>query len=208
MALPEFDDLPFNARPDLTPYLLHLTKNSKMKDKYSGYDNLVSILKSGEIWGSKPTQGFIKGSHTATCFMDVPFASLKYILTPKNSDPQRPRYEPYGIAVTKQHGYKKGCRPVLYLSNPELAAMKIAKTELWRVVRLEVSRKGWISWLHEREWRCKGAFQLPGRIQVAFVRTTKEARNLSEELVNNTSSFKCVPSAIIPLTVVCQGLMK
>ena len=31
--------------------------------------------------------------------MDVPFASLKYVLTPENTDPQEPRYEPYGIAV-------------------------------------------------------------------------------------------------------------
>ena len=28
MGLPQFDDLPFNARPDLTPYLIHLTKNT------------------------------------------------------------------------------------------------------------------------------------------------------------------------------------
>jgi hypothetical protein len=28
MTLPSFDDLPFNARPDLTPYLIHLTKTA------------------------------------------------------------------------------------------------------------------------------------------------------------------------------------
>jgi hypothetical protein len=87
MALPAFEDLPFNARPDLTPYLLHLTKNTKAEDQYSAYDNLVSILKSGQIWGSESKKGFIKGNQKATCFMDVPFSSLKYVLTPENSDP-------------------------------------------------------------------------------------------------------------------------
>lgn len=46
MPLAKYEDLPFNARPDLTPYLLHLTKLSHRK---SAYDNLVSILRDGEI---------------------------------------------------------------------------------------------------------------------------------------------------------------
>ena len=52
MSLPQFDELPFNARPDLSPYLIHLTKNTKREDQYSAFDNLVSILKLGKIFGS------------------------------------------------------------------------------------------------------------------------------------------------------------
>jgi hypothetical protein len=207
MALPAFDDLPFNARPDLTPYLLHLTKNTKAADQYSAYDNLVSILKNGEVWGSDPKQGMIKGGHKAACFMDVPFASLKYVLTAENTDPKDPRYEPYGIAVTKQYAYNHGCRPVLYLSNQEIAALKIPKPELWRVVRFEVSKRGWISWLHEREWRSKGSFKLPKSIQAAFVRNTEQAKRLTGELADEPDQFKCVPRSVIPLTVLCQGLL-
>jgi len=88
MPLPQFDELPFNSRPDLTPYLLHLTKNTNAEDEFSAYDNLVSILKEGKIWASNTKKGFIKGRRKATCFMDVPFASLKYVLTPENADPQ------------------------------------------------------------------------------------------------------------------------
>ncbi len=150
----------------------------------------------------------IKGSHSAACFMDVPFASLKYVLTPENTDPQSPRYQPYGIAVTKRYAHKEGCRPVLYLSNPELDAFGIPKSELWRVVRFEVSRRGWISWLHEREWRCKGDFPLPSIIQAAFVRTTKEAERLTSALAAKPKKFKCKPRAVIPMTVLCQGLLK
>jgi hypothetical protein len=207
MALPAFDDLPFNARPDLTPYLLHLTKNTQKADGFSAYENLVNILKHGEIWGSTTKKGFIKGKREATCFMDVPFASLKYVLTPQNSDPQQPRYEPYGIAITKGYAYKQGCRPVLYLSDDELRKLKIPESEYWRVVRFEVSDEGWISWLHEREWRSPEDFQLPGRIQTVFVRTSSEAERLTKRLNKNPQKFKCLPRSVVPLTVFCQGLL-
>lgn len=207
MPLPAFDELPFNARPDLTPYLLHLTKNTKPEDEFSAYDNLVSILKTGKIWGSSSKKGFIKGPSKAACFMDVPFASLKYVLTPENSDPQSPRYEPYGIAVTKRYAYDEGCRPVLYLSDAETTDLQIPRGELWRVVRFEVSKKGWISWLHEREWRCKGNFTLPRAPQAVFVRNTREAERLTKEIAACKSEFRCRPRAVVPLTVMCQGLL-
>ena len=120
MSLPQFYELPFNSRPDLTPFLLHFTKHTNAEDGFSSYENLVNILEEGEIWASDTKKGFIKGRIKATCFMDVPFASLKYVLTPENADPQKPRYEPYGLAVTKRYAYKHKCRPVLYLSKAEL----------------------------------------------------------------------------------------
>ncbi len=205
--MPDFDDLPFNTRPDLTPYLLHLTKNTKLNDEHSAYDNLVSILQTGKIWGSDKGNGKIKGPNKAACFMDIPLASLKYILTPENSNPENPRYEPYGIAITKPYAYRSGCRPVLYLSNEEIEAIDIPDGELWRVVRFEVSNEQWVSWLHEREWRCKGCFSLPPSVQAVFVRNTKEATKLSKALIDDRSRFKCVPRSVIPLTVVCQGLL-
>ena len=98
---------------------------------------------------------------------------------------------------------------MLYLSNDELKALAVPKNELWRVVRFEVSTdNGWISWLHEREWRCPDRFKLPGSIQAAFVRTTAEAAELSAEIQKKPKSFKCIPKSIIPMTVLCQGLLK
>jgi hypothetical protein len=108
MSHPGFEDLPFFERPDLTPYLIHLTKNTEAEDGYSAFDNLVSILKTGKVWGSKE---FIKGPNRAACFMDVPFYCLKYILNEENMNSQRPRYEPFGVFVTKQDAYRKRCRP-------------------------------------------------------------------------------------------------
>jgi hypothetical protein len=203
-----FDQLPFNKRPDLSPYLIHLTKNTKSLDDYSAYDNLVSILKTGKINGSKPRQGMIKGNRRAACFMDVPFASLKYVLTPDNTDRQKPRYEPYGIAITKEYAYQNGCRPVLYLSNSELDRLRVPDDELWRVVRFEAFADDWISWVHEREWRCKGSFQLSTSHHAVFVRNTLEAARLMKELVNHPNDFECRPRSVIPMTVLCQGLLK
>ncbi|MGA9624172.1 MAG: hypothetical protein WBL65_02710 [Bryobacteraceae bacterium] len=207
MKLPQFDDLPFNSRPDLTPYLIHLTKNTKAEDEYNALENLTSILKSGEIWGSDTSKGFVKGPHTAACFMDVPFQALKYVLTPENADPQKPRYEPYGIVVTKRYGYDHGCRPDLYLSNDETGRLCIPTDELWRVVRFEVTEEGWISWQHEREWRCKGNFRLPAETLAVLVKTTAEAAQLTEWLVGDPE-YKCKPRSVIPLNVICQGLLR
>lgn len=107
MKRPAFEDLPFYERPDLTPYLIHLTKNTKKEDGYSAYDNLISILERGKIWGSSRESGFIKGPNKAVCFMDVPFVSLKYVLNKDNTDPSRPRYEPFGVFITKKFAYKR-----------------------------------------------------------------------------------------------------
>lgn len=206
MSLPSFDQLPFNARPDLTPYLIHLTKNTKRNDGYTAYDNLRSILQSGELWASEPSSGFIKGPRGAACFMDIPFSALKYVLTPENADPQKPRYEPFGIFITKKFAYGAGCRPVMYLSNAEVTSLNIPRNELWRVVRLEVVEDGWISWMHEREWRCKGAFKLPSSIHGVLVRNTDDAQRLGADLIKNRKKFKCIPKSVIPLTVISQGL--
>lgn len=203
----KFNELPFNARPDLTPYLLHLTKRSTRGKRRSAYGNLVNILKEGRIRASGKS-GFIKGGQSATCFMDVPFASMKYVLTPGNRDPVKPRYEPYGVCLLKATAYKKGCRPVLYLSNQELKDLRIPQSELWRVVNFEVKDEKWISWLHEREWRCKEHMDLPKTLVAVFVRNPRAAQKLQKDIAEAPEgSFKCVPLSIIPLSTICQGFL-
>lgn len=204
MARPDFEDLPFFERPDLTPYLIHLTKNTEASDQYAAFDNLVSILQTGKIWGSDKT-GFVKGPHCAACFMDIPFHSLKYVLNEENSNPIKPRYEAFGVFVTKKHAYEKGCRPVLYLSGAEQRQLCIPEDELWRVVKFEAGDEGWISWLHEREWRSKGDFRLPKYAGV-LVKNSKYAARLNQRLQKEPEKFKVQPRTIIPLTVLCQGL--
>ena len=202
----EDHNFPFYDRPDMTPFLVHLTKNTRRDDGCSAYDNLVNILKEGEIWASNSAKGFIKGPNPATCFMDIPFASLKHVLTKGNRDPKSPRYEPYGIVVTKQFAYRNGCRPVLYLSNDELDVLGVPADELWRVVRLEGMEGSDINWLHEREWRIRGDFPLPDNAYAAIVHTTEEARKLTARIRRSPDSFAIHPASIIPATVLCHGL--
>jgi len=201
MPYPEFEDLPFSERPDLTPYLIHLTKNTKAEDDNSAFENLVSILKTGKIRGTKT---LIKGQNRATCFMDVPFYSLKFILNIENTNTEEPRYEPFGVFVTKKYAYRRGCRPVLYLANKEVRHLRIPDSELWRVVRFEVSNEGWISWLHEREWRVKGDFALPSKPLGVLVFKPHYAEKLQKLITKG--EFKVKPRSVIPLTVLCQGL--
>lgn len=205
MPKPAFRELPFRERPDLTPFLIHLTKNTKSTDEFSAFDNLVSILKNGEIWASN-AKGFIKGGCEAACFMDVPLLSLKYILNHENADPDDPRYEPFGVLVHKLNAYKKGCRPVLYLSSEEQYDLKIPKAEQWRVVRFELSEEGCISWVHEREWRFPGAYPLPKTFLAALVKDTKHAMELATLIAKTPGKFKALPQSIIPLSIACQGL--
>jgi len=108
MSSSEPTRLPFFERPDLSPFLVHLTKNTKKEDGYTAFKNLINILRTGEIWGSDKAKGFIKGLSNATCFMDVPLTSLKYVLNKSNTDPDFPRYEPYGVIVSKKYAYSKG----------------------------------------------------------------------------------------------------
>lgn len=201
----EFEDFPFDTRPDLSPYLVHFTKNTKKEDDYSAFENLVSMLESGKIWGSNSKKGFIKGPNKACCFMDAPLSSLKYILNKDNTNPAKPRYEPFGILITKKTAYKKGCRPVLYLSNTESDSLKIPRDELWRVVRLDVEGDKWVSWIHEREWRCKGHFTIPRRTLSVFVKNTQFAEELRMMIAENPNDFKVKPKSIIPLSIICEG---
>lgn len=206
MATPDNNNLPFFERPDLSPFLVHLTRNTVKDDNYTAYKNLVSILGTGQIHGSTTKSGFIKGRSPAACFMDVPLSSLKYVLNESNTDPRKPRYEAFGVVITKKRAYKDGCRPVLYLSDEELKLLGIPDSELWRVVRLEAVDGTGINWVHEREWRCKGSFALPSRLLAVLVQTTKDAVKLRAHINEDPEFFKSIPGSIIPLEVLCQGL--
>jgi hypothetical protein len=200
------NDLPFFERPDLSPYLVHLTRSSNEQNGSSAFENLVSILSDGKIEGSTTKKGFIKGNNPATCFMDIPLSSLKYVLNESNTDPANPRYEPYGIVVTKKTAYKKGCRPVIYLSNSEMNQLGIDEDEKWRIVRLENVDGVGINWIHEREWRCKGSFDVPESPIAVLVKDSDEATRLQKIISKNKRQLTSIPKSIIPLSILCQGL--
>jgi len=193
-------------RPDLSPFIIHLTKRSP---KRTAFENLVRILRSGRLVGSTSSEGYIKGSTPATCFMDVPLGSLKYVLKKANTrrrGRKGPRYEAYGILISKSWAYAAGARPVLYLSDAEIVALRIPDAHKWRVVKFEgVSSKDF-GWLHEREWRAEGGFKLPSRMLSVLVKTSKEAERLHSKLLKAPKKFKARPRSILPIRIVSQGL--
>lgn len=197
---PEFYDLPFNERPDLTPYLIHLTRATK---SHSAFENLKLILRSG-ILNASGNEGFVKGPSKAACFMDVPFSSLKFLLSDSNTS----RYSPYGIFCGKEPFYKEGGRPVLYLSDEEMNSLGVVDQEKWRVVKLELGDNGkWTNWQHEREWRIKGNLDLANIPIGILVRRSSEARELMNILLKDPKEFRINPLTIIPLQVICQHLI-
>lgn len=190
-------ELPYYKRPDLTPYLIHLTK---ARSDRSALDNLKLILEEGKING---TTSYVQGQTEATCFMDIPFAALKYVCSTENAE----RYEPYGIVVAKRDAYRQGSRPVLYLTQEDQREFKIPASLLWRVVKLEYDEEEdtWIDWQHEREWRRVGSYNLTNNRVVALVRTVQDSQ-LLQKFISTNKRVKCNPLSIIPLSVICQGL--
>jgi hypothetical protein len=108
----------------------------------------------------------------------------------------------------KKHAYEAGCRPVLYLSDEETdKTLHIPEAELWRVCRFEELAEGeWMSWIHEREWRCKGDFQLTTLPVGVVVKTHDEVSELNDLLSKTPDDFNCKPRSILPLKIICQGL--
>jgi hypothetical protein len=206
VQMPQFDELPFNARPDLTPYLIHLTKNTRRKDKYSALENLMNILREGEIWGSDSAEGLSRDRTVRRALwmflfrLSSTFSRLKTetqkILAMSRTDCSSPRNSPIKRVAARCCICPTGKK-----------AIGIPDDELWRVVQLEVTGKKWISWVHEREWRCRGSFRLPSSILAVLVKNTRDAAKLAR-WVGNEPDCKCKPLSIIPLTVVSQGLLR
>lgn len=203
--MPKFIEYPYYVRPDLSPYLIHLTK-SDPESGLSARDRLLKILREGVIRASDPRSGHIKGDTPAVCFMDVPFMALKQVLSDANVE--RGRYEPYGLVISKQLGYREGARPALYLSREETSHL-IQEEERWRVVHFDGSDPDdWSGWLHEREWRLKGDFPLPSpyRFTGVLVKTASECARFRQDLEASPGEIPSMPHSIIPIQVVCQGL--
>ena len=138
-----------SSRRDISLALIHLIGG---RENISARDRLVSILYEGLIRGSG-NSGYIKGSKTATCFTEMPLSSIQSFVSA--SKPSRHPYDYYGIALSKQSGWNRGARPVIYL--PDAESHWIPEAEKWRHVRFEPEE---VDFSHEREWRAEGDFSL------------------------------------------------
>jgi len=163
------------VRNDISLALIHLTGK---RGVLSARDALLSILREGRIKGSGKS-GYVKGSKTATCFTEMPLSSvLSFVKASTNSSHP---YECYGIALSKESGWNRGARPVIYL--PDIEGNWIPEDQKWRHVRFEF---GTVDFSHEREWRSEGNFSLDG-IGFYVIVPDKEQEDSVREQIHETA---------------------
>jgi hypothetical protein len=88
------------------------------------------------------------------CFTEAPiqeFNAIFSLVAIASSEQQRPRYEPYGIAVSKKWLFSKGGRPAIY-DHPD-AFDCLPLSERYRFVPYDPTANIDFTW--EREWRVK-----------------------------------------------------
>jgi hypothetical protein len=179
--------------PARIPAVAMLTHFTRASTSATALDNLVTILKDGEIRGGSR---MIRGARPAVCMFDVPLPELRPILDRRN----RRRYEPFGIAVDKRYAFTMGARPVIYL--PWLEAEKIlAPEESWRVVSLEIDQDPPVDWSFEREWRVAGNLAVQQPLPVALVETWKDVDEIFDRFDGRPPCAGVIPIAEMFATV-------
>lgn len=156
------------------------TKSGSSVMPSSAYAVLRKILFEGELKGtSKWTYG-----ENCVCFTEAPiveFNSIFSLVEIASSKRERPRYEPYGIAVSKKWLFGQGGRPVIY-DHPR-ALKKLPKDLHYRFVPYDPS-KG-IDYTWEREWRIKtNLLKLDPKYTLVVVPTSEEAFDIVYEFAD------------------------
>jgi hypothetical protein len=163
--------------------LTHFTRASAAGGR--ALDNLISILREGIIRGA---DRLMPGRQAAVCLCDAPLGELNALLRRAN----RRRYEPFGIALDKRYAFSAGARPVIYLPLAE-AGQLLERSQMWRVVPLELADNEQIDWTFEREWRHLGDLKFPPDRSVALVETWRDAEEIYDRFDGNPPCLGVLP---------------
>lgn len=166
-------------RRDLGNLLFHFTRavpaddgflSGKTLPKTSAFSALFEILKDGQLRGSN---GCIKGGDNCICFTEAPISEIVSLFNLAKITVQGgevPRYEPYGIAVSKKWLFKQGGRPVIYQPASEYEA---PPDELkHRHVTYDPTKGIDFTW--EREWRVKASALTLNPVEALIVVPTRQ----------------------------------
>jgi len=170
------------ARRDIGNLLFHFTRSVSVGDNFveqkkpaSAGDVLATILRERKLRGSS---AYIKGGHKCICFTEAPIseaAALFQLAKIAADSSERPKYEPYGIAVTKEWLFARGGRHAIYQSDSEYA--KLDRGMQYRHVRYEPGAG--IDYTWEREWRvCADELELDALQTLVVVPTSQQAFDL------------------------------
>ncbi len=141
----------------------------------TAFEVLTEILTSGKIMG---TSEFNKGGHRCVSFTEWPVSELPSLFAINGElakAGERPRYEPYGIAVKKEWLFQQQGRPVIYQPDAEYSYLP---PELqWRHVRYEPP---YIDFSWEREWRVQcNELQIQPNQVLVLVQYVNEAHSVT-----------------------------
>jgi hypothetical protein len=181
------------VRRDLGDLLFHFTRHSdtdrlsyktssgrETATDGSASSVLYKILHEGKLLGT----GTWTGGHPCVCFTEAPIAECASIFALNElaaSVDERPRYDPYGIAVSKTWLYAQGGRPVIY--DHPAAVNDLADALRYRFVPFDPPNGVDFTW--EREWRVKGdSLTLDPRKTLVIVPTADEAFQLIYDFAN------------------------
>jgi hypothetical protein len=157
------------VRRDVSNLLFHFTRSTDQDDAFSV---LCKILSTKKLFG---TSRWCEPNNVV-CFTESPiqeFNSVFSLVSIAASQSQRPRYEPYGIAVTKKWLYEQGGRPVIY-DHPD-TIQEYPETLRYRFVPYNPAC-GAKDYTWEREWRIKtDELNLDPQHTLVIVPTSKEA---------------------------------
>ena len=172
------------VRRDVGDLLFHFTRGDppswkeihghRFNMSITASQRLDKILREGALKGSsKWTYGI-----DTVCFTEAPiqeFNSLFALASIATEDGHRPRYEPYGVAVSKKWLFEQGGRPVIY-DHPS-ASKHYPRELLHRFCPYDPD--GGIDYTWEREWRIGStALQLDPKHTLVIVPSSAEAFDL------------------------------
>ena len=173
-------------RRDMGSLLFHFTRGTgqplvrerngiRVETDGTAREVLKCILTDGALKG---TSRYIRSGEPCVCFTEAPlqeFATLFRLNEIAASRNERPRYEPYGVAVNKDWLFAQGGRPVIY-DHPD-AFEQLPGHLKHRLVPYDPAAGLDHSW--EREWRIKTAsLALHPSRTLAVVPTADEAAEI------------------------------
>ena len=179
------------VRRDIGNLLFHFTRTPEegtiddARIRVDASSILRKILVEGKLRGtSKWTYG-----ENCVCFTEAPiqeFNSIFSLVEIASSKKERPRYEPYGIAVTKEFLFKEGGRPVIY-DHPE-TFHEVPQNQKYRFVPYDPEQGIDFTW--EREWRIKTDYlKLNPKFSLVVVPTSSEAFEIVYEFAEIQTEY-------------------
>ncbi|MGA4049786.1 hypothetical protein ACI2TP_21975 [Ralstonia nicotianae] len=169
----DVSDLLFHFTRSIHPATITIKRGENFTIGMSGSASAVlrKILYESKLLGSSR---WTYGENTI-CFTEAPiqeFNSIFSLVSIAASSAERPRYEPYGVAISKTWFFKQGGRPVIY-DSPE-AFSNYPSSLRYRFCKYDPNCEIDFTW--EREWRISAdELHLDPEHTLVVVPTSEEA---------------------------------